>query len=283
MTNQTGTSGNDTLKGGGGDDLISGMAGNDKLYGGDGSDFLEGGAGADMLNGGSGIDVASYLNSSSGVAVSLLSGTGSAGDAEGDQLVGIEGVYGSRYDDKLWGDDNGNALWGDGGNDTLKGYGGNDSLFGHGDDDTLFGMDGNDVLRGGEGDDTINGGMGQDGLFGEAGADMFVWFSVSEAPFLSCPDGVLECSVDVIGDFNPAAGDVIDLSGIDANESAFAPGNQAFTFIGDAAFSGAPGELNYYYFGGSTYIQMQTGTSPDAEGIIRLPGIVTPQADWFVL
>jgi hypothetical protein len=32
-----------------------------------------------------------------------------------------------------------------------------------------------------------------------------------------------------------------------------------------AAFSGRPGEINYYHIDGNTYIQMQTGTSPDVE------------------
>ena len=63
----------------------------------------------------------------------------------------------------------------------------------------------------------------------------------------------------------------------------YAAGNQAFTFIGNAAFSGAPGEVRYYQAGGNTYLQMQTGTSVDIEGVIRLDGIHTPEASWFVL
>ena len=85
----------------------------------------------------------------------------------------------------------------------------------------------------------------------------------------------------MITDFNFAEGDRIDLCGIDAD--VYAAGNQAFTFIGAAAFSGTPGEINYYHSGGNTYIQLQTGTSADVEGVIRLDGIVTPEASWFVL
>jgi serralysin len=88
--------------------------------------------------------------------------------------------------------------------------------------------------------------------------------------------------MDLITDFNFAGQlDRIDLSGVDAN--AYAAGDQAFTFIGTSAFSGNPGEINYYHSGGETIIQMQTGTGVDIEGGIRLSGIHTPDASWFVL
>ena len=66
-------------------------------------------------------------------------------------------------------------------------------------------------------------------------------------------------------------GDHIDLSRIDAD--VYAAGNQAFTFIGTAAFSGTPGEVRYYQAGGNTYLQMRTGMSADIEGVIRIDGI----------
>ena len=44
------------------------------------------GAGNDMLEGGAGTDTASYKDSSTGVTVSLASGTGLGGDAEGDTV-----------------------------------------------------------------------------------------------------------------------------------------------------------------------------------------------------
>ena len=86
---------------------------------------------------------------------------------------------------------------------------------------------------------------------------------------------------DFVWDFSPAEGDRLDVSGIDAD--VYAAGNQTFTFIGDAAFSGTPGEINYVHAGGNTIIQMQTGTSADVEGVIRIYGILTPEASWFVL
>jgi hypothetical protein len=88
--------------------------------------------------------------------------------------------------------------------------------------------------------------------------------------------------MDVIMDFNFAEGDRIDLSGIDAN--AYDAGNQGFIhFRGTGAFTGTPGEIRYYHAGGDTFIQLQTGTSPDAEAVIRLEGLHNPTAAWFVL
>ena len=85
----------------------------------------------------------------------------------------------------------------------------------------------------------------------------------------------------MVWDFNRIQGDLIDLNAIDAD--VYTPGNQDFTFIGTAAFSGTPGEVRYYHSGGSTYIEMQTGTSVDVEGVIRLDGIYAPTASWFDL
>jgi serralysin len=142
------------------------------------------------------------------------------------------------------------------GNDTLKGYGGDDQIWGGYDQDTLIGGDGLDVMFGGEGSDT------------------FVWSYTTET-------GIDQATADRIRDFHVSENDRIDLSGIDAD--VYAPGNQAFTFIGSGAFSGTPGEINYYHVGNETIIQLQTGMSADVEAVIRLDGILTPQASWFVL
>src|SRR5215211_6289732 len=93
-------------------DVIVGNAGNDKIYGLGGHDMLKGGGGADLLHGGDGIDTATYENSSAGVQVSLQSGTGHGGDAEGDTLISIENLYGSSYNDTLIGDTGDNKLEG---------------------------------------------------------------------------------------------------------------------------------------------------------------------------
>ena len=267
----------DEIHGGNGQDYLFGEDGDDTIYGDDGNDFLCGGPGADVLDGGASTgDLADYATSPSGVIINLITGNGSGGDATGDQLTSIEGVYGSQYDDTFFGDDNGNSLSGEGGTDTIKGFGGDDYIWGGNDADTLYGMDGTDLIHGNAGKDWISGGAGQDSLFGDEGADRFVWSSTADAPNGASYN---VCNTDVVCDFDVAEGDVIDLSAIDAD--VYAAGNQTFTFIGAAPFSGTPGELGYVHYCGSTFILMQTDTSPDAEGVIRLPGIVTPQASWF--
>ena len=147
-----GTDESDVIQGFDRDDLLYGYLGNDRLFGGAGKDTLFGGAGADVLDGGEDNDTASYINSASGVKVKL-SGTGSGGDAEGDTLINIESLVGSRHDDYLFGDTGDNVISGSRGNDRIYGGGGNDRIYG--------GI-GNDELNGGEGVDIFYGGIGDD-------------------------------------------------------------------------------------------------------------------------
>jgi Ca2+-binding RTX toxin-like protein len=245
-----------TLSGASGDDWLDGRAGADVLEGGYGSDRLTGGSGGDVLNGGEGDDTAVYRDSPAGVLVSLASGYVTGGDASGDTLSSIENIDGSGFGDFLLGDNGANHLNGFGGNDSLKGFGGDDFL--HGD----------------AGSDQITGGSGADFMTGAGGADTFIWTSIDDT-------GTTTATADRLGDFVPAEGDRLDVSGVDAD--IYAADNQSFRFIGNAAFSGTPGEINYVHQNGDTIIQMQTGTSADVEGIIIIPGIVTPEASWFVL
>lgn len=126
-----------------------GLATADTFTGTAGSDFLLGRGGADTLDGGDGSDTASYAGSTVGVTVSLTTGTGTSGDAQGDTLTAIENLTGSSLADRLTGDSNGNMLLGGAGGDTLNGMGGNDGLTGGADDDTF-------VFNAGFGQDTIS-------------------------------------------------------------------------------------------------------------------------------
>jgi Ca2+-binding RTX toxin-like protein len=137
-------------------DFLSGDDGVNTLAGQDGNDWLQGRDGADRLEGGTGTyDTASYYVSPVGVFVSLVTGMGFNGHAEGDRLNGIENLAGSgSRDDLLVGNDTGNSLWGNGGNDNLKGGGGVDVLSGALGDDTLDGGTGRDWLYGGPDNDT---------------------------------------------------------------------------------------------------------------------------------
>ena len=194
------------LSGDGGSDVLDGMAGSDTIDGGSGNDQLRGGAGVDALYGGSGVDTASYDGSGAGVSVSLLTGIGNGGDAQGDTLDGIENLSGSQANDNLAGNAGANALQGGDGNDVLRGDAGADRLDGgagtdtasyhestagvtldlvagtgsggNAQGDTLIGIEnltgsnqGNDSLSGNAGANTLSGWGGDDMLRGGAGAD----------------------------------------------------------------------------------------------------------------
>ncbi|MET0362858.1 MAG: calcium-binding protein, partial [Sphingobium sp.] len=89
----TGSAYNDTLTGDAGANILDGGAGND---------ILVGGAGADTLVGGLGTDTADYSGAGAGIGLTLgATGSGTAGDASGDTLSGIEKILGSGYNDNF--------------------------------------------------------------------------------------------------------------------------------------------------------------------------------------
>ena len=150
-----------------GTDYIYGHGGADTIFGLGGDDWIIGGLGADTIDGGTGRDTASYGDSFVGVTVSLMTGQGFGGTAEGDRLTNIENLDGSEHSDLLVGDNYSNRLSGNLGDDILKGGGGSDTLYGDGIDDTdamfpIEGGSGNDVLKGGGGADILHGGIGMD-------------------------------------------------------------------------------------------------------------------------
>ena len=134
-----------SLSGNGGNDHLFGYGATDELVGGSGDDWLYGGADADTLNGGADIDTAYYTSSTVGVVANLGEGVGYFGDAEGDTLIEVENLSGSRHDDILLGDRHANRLDGLDGPDRLKGFGGSDTLDGGWGADTLVGGFGNDT------------------------------------------------------------------------------------------------------------------------------------------
>jgi Ca2+-binding RTX toxin-like protein len=126
---------------------LTGSAFNDTLVGDNSANVLAGGDdGADQLNGGGGVDTASYLDSAAAVTVSLATGTGLGGAAEGDVLVQMENVSGSAFNDTLTGDTSVNVLVGGDGNDVINAGAGDDFLVGGAGDDDIIGGDGIDTL-----------------------------------------------------------------------------------------------------------------------------------------
>lgn len=116
--------------------------------------------------------------------------------------------------------------------EVINGTGVANILRGGSDRDVISGLGGNDVLYGYAGNDTLTGGVGRDTLYGGADRDFFVFNSKAET--------TVGANHDVIRDFQHGVDD-IDLSTIDA--SSRKAGNQAFKFIGAAAFHKVAGEL----------------------------------------
>ncbi|MGI0523632.1 calcium-binding protein [Rhizobium giardinii] len=239
--------GNDVLSGGSGNDVLGGGRGNDTLTGGSGNDVLEGGAGADEFRGETGVDYAYYAGSVSGVVASLATPSVNTGEAEGDTYTDVEGLTGSNFADRLTGDGNANAI--------VAGFG-------------------NDRIAGGSGDDRLAGQFGADDLFGGAGADRFLYNDLWEST-------VASAGRDTIFDFSRADSDRIDLHLIDARYDI--PANQAFAFIGTAAFHGKAGELRYEKKASDTYIYADVNGDGKADFSIHLDDAVTLSKGSFFL
>jgi Ca2+-binding RTX toxin-like protein len=112
---------------------------------------------------------------------------------------------------------------------------------------------GDDTLIGGAGADQLFAGLGADTMTGGGGGDTFIYRAYSESS---------TGAVDRILDF--AEGDKIDLSFFDANISG-GGANDAFTFVGSAAFSGA-GQLRAFGSGTSWTIEADV----DGNGVADL-------------
>ena len=228
-----GADGNDTLGGDGGNDVVRGDAGDDTIRGGSGNDVLSGGDGADTIYGDAGGDAMF----GGGEADIMFGGSGNDkmnGGVGDDTLEGGDGndnLAGAGGNDTLRGGAGGDTINGFIGNDTAYGGVGTDTLIGSGGDDRLYGEADDDRLNGGNGNDLLVGGAGVDALTGGRGIDTFAF-----------ADGDLDAGADTITDFLSGT-DIVDLSAIDAN--VVDAGDQAFAFIGAAAFSGTAGELRF--------------------------------------
>jgi len=272
-----GRSGPDSLFGVGGTDWMYGWGSYDELYGRGGTDYLYGGAGWDTLDGGngndylfaheetddpsaygsdtvvggSGRDEVSYVHARSGVFVDLFAGYADEFNSNGgrhrDTLDSIEGASGSWHNDTICGSNGANIL---------QGFGGYD------------------VIVGNNGDDVINGGAHGDYLESGNGHNLFQYGSVADSE----PN-----AHDTIGDFHRGL-DKIDLGQIDANAGTSA--NNAFSFRGSAAFSGA-GQVRYdHNWDGEnwqTIIQVNVDDDLSADMEIDLRGWHELQSGDFVL
>ncbi|MFM7065805.1 MAG: calcium-binding protein, partial [Gammaproteobacteria bacterium] len=210
-----------------------------------------------------GTDTADYSAYRDGLTVTLspvvastVAGSGSTA-ANSDTLQFIDNFFGGS------------------GNDTITGHEFNNLLRGGAGDDNLRGAAGNDILEGGTGDDVLRGGTGFDQLTGGEGDDLFQYTAVNE----SAPG-----SVDSILDF-VQGDDRIDLSLIDA--VAGITGNQAFTFIGNSAFTAANqnGSVRWFYdaVNNVTVIEVSNDNDVDPEMRLQITGRVELNANDFIL
>ena len=190
VENVIGSPRGDTIHGDDGPNKIWGGAGADTLNARNGDDTIDGGPGGDTIDGGAHYqaeiiipavtrieeiegdlveivirprrvipgqqgegDTVTYENSDAGVRVSLVTGRGEGGHAEGDRLSNVEHLVGSDHDDRLFGDDNANRL---------------------------FGGDGDDKIVAGAGADRVEGGAGADTMDGDA--DGYVELPMAQPP-----------------------------------------------------------------------------------------------------
>ena len=108
------------------------------------------------------------------------------------------------------------------------------------------------MLIGDSASNTLYGWYDVDALTGNGSNDIFVWRSIFDS-------GNAAGQRDTVTDFWRAHGDLLDFSGIDSDGNA-GNGDQAFSFIGTAAFS-AVGQLRYFIEGANTVVEINTGGS----------------------
>ena len=240
-------SGTDAINGTGNglNNYLQGNANNNTLIGGAGNDVIYGGRGADIMKGGTGNDVFLVDNVGDLVNEILEHGIDVVNSSVNYVLpANVEYLALTRT----------NAINGTG----------------NGLDNYLIGNDGNNILKGRAGNDIISGGMGFDKLSGGIGADQFIFNAIS--------DSAVGADRDIITDFSHVQLDLIDISAIDSDDSL--TGDQAFTFIGSAAFSAA-GQLRYDASKGIIQGNVNSTLTPDFE--IKLTGAPVVDATDFVL
>jgi Ca2+-binding RTX toxin-like protein len=264
------TDGSFRIYGGLGVDTLTGGAQNDNFFFGHNLSF----GSSDRVNGGSGGYDVLYLRgdytinfNAAGFGASTLTAIDSIGLLSFTDTEFASGGDGEFDYDLTWND----AMLATGQTMTVNGsrltasetmlFNGSAETGGH---FKLWGGAAADTLRGGAGNDLIFGGLGADTMTGGAGNDVFRYQSAAESTSIG-RDGIQDFSI----------GDRIDLNRIDANS--LLDGDQAFTFIGTAAFGNHAGELRYQSIGGTIWL-VQGDTNGDGVSDFEFT-LVVPDAD----
>ncbi|OYQ31714.1 hypothetical protein CHU95_21505 [Niveispirillum lacus] len=317
----TGNGLDNAITGGTGNDTLNGAAGADTLTGGGGADVLIGGAGNDVyiVTAGSAAITELAGEGTDIVRTSLTTFT-LAAEVENLIYTGTAAFTGTGNDSNniLTGAAAADTLRGAAGDDSLDGAAGADRLIGGLGNDTYIvdnagdvvveaAGEGTDTVRtsltsysltadvdnliytgggnfigtgnalanaitGGAAADTLTGGGGADTLTGGTGADSFVLSNASDSPVATAM---------TIADFATADGDRIDLSGIDADSST--PADNAFTFIGAAAFTNVAGQLRIAAAGADLQLLGDINGDGTADFAITLTAVTTLAATDIVL
>jgi Ca2+-binding RTX toxin-like protein len=143
---------------------------------------------------------------------------------------------------------------------------GSDQLYGGAYRDILYGDNGDDIIIGGGGNDGIIGGTGMDRLTGGSGADQFVFSALADSRGRTH---------DTIADFSEKQHDRIDFSSFDVGQN--------YHFIGAHRFSGADGEIRFFYQKQETVIAVDSNGDKKADMQIDLDHHVHLHAADFIL
>jgi Ca2+-binding RTX toxin-like protein len=289
-----GQGGNDTLNGGALADLLRGGAGGDTLNGGGGADGLNGEAGNDRLvvgnngvsvDGGTEIDtlaITGTVNSFAALtgmeAIDLVGGasltlTGAQVSSSfvlnttvtGTGSLTIDMTAGLLLPTKLWSIAPGIAV-------TINGTSGTDIMKLGNVVQTVNGGDGQDQIKGGSQVDTINGGAGIDKIMGLGGADILTGGAGNDVfRYLAQGDSGIGVGADKITDFTIGQ-DKLNFKDIDAD--AVTAGDQAFAFLGNAAFSSpGTGQIRYQDSGADLLVQVDVNGDGTADMEVILQGL----------
>jgi Ca2+-binding RTX toxin-like protein len=201
----TGGAGVDTLNGLGGDDQLIGLGGADILTGGDNNDTLNGGLGNDTMTGGAGNDT--YVVGQAGDVVTEAAGGGT--DTVQVQVATLATyTLGANVENLTF----------------VGGVAGPATFTGNG--NAL-----SNVLIGGLEDDDFTGAGAADTMTGGGGSDWFIYNVIADSGVGAARDII----TDFLGGADVLQSDELRMGNVDANGTV--AGNQAFTFIGNAAFS----------------------------------------------